>query len=193
MGDFNVESNSPVCEHLRESGYFSCFEVSPPENMSCRGKSSNSSSSSAVDLATTAAVSLTNSSGSGSSIGSHAEITSLTESERDIASPYGRGHARSSPAARFVSHRTHNHEDLGVDHIFIKPEPFSPTTTHLGDAPPQEVTGRETRGPRGEELFVDDSVVYPGSVCASNWFDEFYSISDHRPVGSKIIFGKRIR
>ena len=30
LGDFNVESKSPVCDHLRDKGYFSCFEVCPP-------------------------------------------------------------------------------------------------------------------------------------------------------------------
>eukprot|EP00428_Durinskia_dybowskii_P062244 CAMPEP_0170368838 /NCGR_PEP_ID=MMETSP0117_2-20130122/7665_1 /TAXON_ID=400756 /ORGANISM="Durinskia baltica, Strain CSIRO CS-38" /LENGTH=498 /DNA_ID=CAMNT_0010623521 /DNA_START=316 /DNA_END=1812 /DNA_ORIENTATION=- len=32
LGDFNVESQSPVCDHLRSSGYHSCFEVCPPGN-----------------------------------------------------------------------------------------------------------------------------------------------------------------
>lgn len=30
LGDFNVENQSPVCDHLRVSGYSSCFDVSPP-------------------------------------------------------------------------------------------------------------------------------------------------------------------
>ena len=29
-GDFNVEGHSPVCEHLRQAGYQSCFEIVPP-------------------------------------------------------------------------------------------------------------------------------------------------------------------
>lgn len=32
MGDFNVEGHSPVCDHLRSEGYYSCFEVCPPAN-----------------------------------------------------------------------------------------------------------------------------------------------------------------
>lgn len=180
MGDFNVESNSPVCEHLRESGYFSCFEVSPPGNMNHRGNSSSGTSL------------LTNNSSS-SITESHAVSTSVVQSEEDIVSMYGRGLTH-SPAARFVSHRTHNHEDLGVDHIFIKPETASasPIASLLRDT--ELDTQDESAGTRGgDELFVHESVVYPGNACASNWCDEFYCISDHRPVGSKIIFGKRIR
>lgn len=33
MGDFNVNSNSHVCDHLRKEGYFSCFEVCSPSNL----------------------------------------------------------------------------------------------------------------------------------------------------------------
>lgn len=32
VGDFNVEGQSPVCDHLRSAGYYSCFEVCPPAN-----------------------------------------------------------------------------------------------------------------------------------------------------------------
>lgn len=32
LGDFNVVSSSPVCEHLRKSGFTSCLEICPPSN-----------------------------------------------------------------------------------------------------------------------------------------------------------------
>ena len=46
MGDFNVESYSPVCDHLKSAGYYSCFEISPPVN-------TTSGSSSTVPTTTT--------------------------------------------------------------------------------------------------------------------------------------------
>ena len=32
LGDFNVEAESPVCNHLREAGYFSAFETCRPDD-----------------------------------------------------------------------------------------------------------------------------------------------------------------
>ena len=37
LGDFNVESHSPVCDHLRTVGYYSAFEVCPPSNITAEG------------------------------------------------------------------------------------------------------------------------------------------------------------
>lgn len=114
LGDFNVESTSPVCEHLRELGYLSCFEISPPANC-------------------------------------HVE---------DDASQVDPG--------RFISHRTHRSEDLGVDHIFLKPE------MDVADA---------------DRVFVSDCCVLPKGKGCGLW-DETFRISDHRPVSAKIIFAQ---
>ena len=45
----------------------------------------------------------------------------MTESAADSKSDE-RADGRENPFKRFVSHRTHTNEDLGVDHIFVKPE-----------------------------------------------------------------------
>lgn len=42
LGDFNVENQSPVCDHLRASGYSSCFDVSPPADPSHNGSNTAS-------------------------------------------------------------------------------------------------------------------------------------------------------
>lgn len=88
MGDFNVEYTSPVCDHLRASGYASCFEVSRPENK--RG------------------------------------LHSLVDAQ-DGANPNNHSPRSNTSAGRplkFVSHRNHRNEEVGVDHIFVRPEHF---------------------------------------------------------------------
>lgn len=76
-------------------------------------------------------------------------------------------------SSKFVSHRTHRHEDLGVDHIFFKPEIF-------------EVDGTD-HGLLGS-LFAADSTVLPQSSPCTAW-DEGFDVSDHRPVGSTLKIG----
>ena len=78
---------------------------------------------------------------------------------------------------RFVSHRTHRHEDLGVDHIFFKPETF-PLSADEGIAR------------KHGSFFAADSVVLPQTSPCTAW-DENFSISDHRPVGTKLIIGQQ--
>ena len=203
-----MESNSPVCDHLRESGYFSCFEVSSPSNISNsslenisihrigspRDESDNENTSG--DIATTNNANcndppfpfLTTS------------MTSTTPyPSMSFESINSEGLTHSS---RFVSHRTHNNEDLGVDHIFIKPE-ISETVIENGSTGSSLVAAANSKidekekeieiDSRSFEVLVSDSVVYPGDVSASTWFEGFSPISDHRPVGANIIFGKRIR
>jgi len=72
-------------------------------------------------------------------------------------------------SSEFVSHRTHRHEDLGVDHIFVKPEAF---------------VEESKKG----SFFASDTRVLPDSAPSTAW-DEEFSISDHRPVGAKVVIG----
>ena len=78
MGDFNVESYSPVCDHLKSAGYYSCFEISPPVNTtsSSGGGSSSSGSNSSSN---------SSSSGGSSSNGSSTVPTTSTATTTAVA------------------------------------------------------------------------------------------------------------
>jgi len=166
LGDFNVEGKSPVCDHLRDSGYFSSFEVIAPLN-----------------------------------------------SHKDLNNP--------EKPLKFVSHRTHRNEDLGVDHIFFKPEleydqsakHFQVTTAstsndvtssvivnatasnihdNIKDIPNVVVkSSKKSAAPKEciGGVFVSETVVYPLSLSSAVWNEDF-TISDHRPIGSTLIFGR---
>jgi hypothetical protein len=82
------------------------------------------------------------------------------------------------PSDYFVSHHTHKEEDLGVDHIFIRPELL------------YGVERQDERGPLIEGVFVAASQVLPASLSCSEWPLDFASISDHRPVQASIVFGR---
>lgn len=189
MGDFNVESQSPVCDHLRASGYASAFEISPPENgvRRCDG----------IDI----------------------DPMSLMAMDDTV---------------RFVSHRNHRSEELGVDHIFIRPphdtdsaddsddsshdeDSSSEATAHQQQQLAQQVEQQQLEQEEEEAkkhmilrtaedrtrhrhtgqkpftlkegLFIDNCHVLPRSLAAGVW-DSDFSISDHRPVGAKFIFAK---
>lgn len=75
----------------------------------------------------------------------------------------------------FVSHRTHREEDVGVDHIFFKPEKC-----------PKSLTSNSGR----QRLFVAESAVVPSNLGADIWHDSF-AISDHRPVRSTLVFAEK--
>lgn len=118
MGDFNVESNSPVCDHLRNSGFYSCFEVHPPEN----GPSNVGESSDAAD---------SDSDNEGNKV-VKASRTDPNDIDDDRDSDYHKNKAQNKgnssldgscpkPLVSFVSHRNHHQEEVGVDHIFVKP------------------------------------------------------------------------
>lgn len=245
LGDFNVESNSPVCDHLRESGYFSCFEVSPPANLTLTTVTTDSQHSNNHQYH--------NSKHHHHPPHSHQHHTSNSHSDFNsniIVSSRGGSTSPSPPptspfdmavhlhninataaATKFVSHRTHKHEDLGVDHIFIKPEvdeyaatreiwnlfaseiiPASPNSIETSNQqdttnqkyesdkngepfPPQDVTEDSSsisNSTPNMGIYVDESTVYPTEVSAADWFEGFSVISDHRPVGSTIIFGRRV-
>lgn len=75
----------------------------------------------------------------------------------------------------FVSHRTHRNEDLGVDHIFLRPQ--YPTSHSVST----------TKTPC---LFVKETTVLPTQISCSTW-PEAFTISDHRPVISTMVFGEK--
>jgi endonuclease/exonuclease/phosphatase family metal-dependent hydrolase len=164
MGDFNVEAQSPVCDHLRSSGYASAFEICPPENgvRRCDG----------IDV-------------------DHMSLMAMDD------------------AVRFVSHRNHRSEELGVDHIFIRPPHYThdennnenisedqqqlekEESKHLILRTEEERTRCTGQKPFSikEGVFIDNCYVLPRSLAAGIW-DYDFSISDHRPVGAKFIFAK---
>jgi hypothetical protein len=183
MGDFNVENKSPVCDHLREVGYFSCFEVSQPQLSSLTSSSNdnaigtrsslnnpsqdeevrystsrdsvteycviptsknlqesdfselNSSSASSNMPSSSAAETIGNekqnqltqnlsSPSSSSSLSSLSPSVQNTTSSTVSYSTVTKTTKYRSP--HFVSHFNHRQEEVGVDHIFIKPEVMIP-------------------------------------------------------------------
>jgi len=197
-GDFNVEAQSPVCDHLRESGYFNCFEVSPPSLTMGEPTSPTTLAQKSIGFPQTT----TNPS---------KPIVPLTSYPSNVV--------------RFVSHRNHRSEEVGVDHIFVKPEyevmePNHPRIQNSsGDKEISGSTGhreaemninetktevgylsssRLRRNSKIEELpttfngavFVKDSSVLPRNLSCTQWPHEEFTISDHRPVGSTLIFAR---
>lgn len=272
LGDFNVNSSSQVCDHLRKAGYFSCFEVKTPSNLfgiintgdggdddgddiyansPTKGASSHETSISALShqssLSSVDTSSKTRRSPRSQSIdtvitsremkndssekpdGRLLRATSyVTSSTSSTSSSSMKSKSESSRASStpgfdldFVSHRTHDSNDVGVDHIFIKPEleieiegnsvspyeaPAPPNVTPLRPrtAPPKPpplsslskatfVTSNELLSPWSMVLsclFVADSTVLPRTLVCDQWHPHF-TISDHRPVSSTILFAMR--
>jgi hypothetical protein len=116
-GDFNSEVESSVCDHLRLSGYKSSFEICPPMQ-SCDIEKLRKSSSIGNNVEENGVLDSSEVSSQG-----------ITLQQKVDNCPSMKGlvtknieELRSESVKRFVSHRTHTDEDLGVDHIFIKPE-----------------------------------------------------------------------
>lgn len=100
---------------------------------------------------------------------------------------------------RFVSHRNHRNEELGVDHIFVRAESapgFQGNQT--SDSIPPTTPTPETLPPSNDlqiaaaRVFVDNSRVLPLKVPCTDWENNFL-VSDHRPVGATLILAERRR
>ena len=84
--------------------------------------------------------------------------------------------------SNFISHRTHRQEDLGVDHIFFRPEMIVQE-----DIP---ISEQYLLSPSSTPcLYVSETAVLPKKVPCSFWPEDF-QISDHRPVRAKMVFAK---
>jgi mRNA deadenylase 3'-5' endonuclease subunit Ccr4 len=134
-GDFNVELQSQVCCHLKSTGLFNSVEILSPDNSNITNGFNNRN---------------TGSINNGNSI------------HNPIAIPIP---SLSSNSDRFVSHRNHRFEELGVDHIFYKPS-------------------------SSNELFINSTSILPSEVSCNYWDDSF-QISDHRPFYSSFKIGKK--
>mmetsp|Transcript_25759 Transcript_25759/g.24611 ORF Transcript_25759/g.24611 Transcript_25759/m.24611 type:complete len:576 (+) Transcript_25759:229-1956(+) len=145
-GDFNSEGQSCVCDHLRQAGYKSSFEICPPnqsEDSKNTYHSINTKGGKYIDVDSVDVDKWENdidmegfpsdmkgkssSEGTGTGSPDHAVLRTTIEREADstvLKSTTIRNEdiRRSEVSRKFVSHRTHTNEDLGVDHIFIKPE-----------------------------------------------------------------------
>jgi endonuclease/exonuclease/phosphatase family metal-dependent hydrolase len=177
MGDFNVEADSSVCDHLRNEGFHSCFEVCPPPL-------NDSSAAQTADTVNRQKFVIP------ASHGSH-----IMEDEVTLL-----------PLTKFVSHRNHRQEELGVDHIFIRPEePVSSGNLSVSsedhftcDEPLEGYQNSLERfdrnivstehPPKSISIFVDECTVIPPSLDSTSW-DYSFTISDHRPVSARIVFG----
>lgn len=156
LGDFNVVGTSGVCDDLREQGYTSCLDISPP-------------------------------------------LDGLTDQP---VSP--------------ITHLNHRNEELGVDHIFVKPgssspgsmassgRSFSPSTIFTSHSSLTSSDSTETltstatvaveelksRTSTATSVFVEQFDVLPSGLGCTQW-DHRFSISDHRPVTATIVLASK--
>eukprot|EP01034_Spumella_vulgaris_P031566 gene31566-38993_t len=226
LGDFNVEGHSPVCNHLRASGFYSCFEVCPPSNRGLTPipanpddndttRSDDITTTDNLNAATLSALHLSPDAAVCGRTGQHivthhsdaeAEQENLEEpddSPLDVDAASDEVKVTSEPISAdrrpsavaplhhhqyssvtasdfFVSHHTHKEEDLGVDHIFVRPE-----LLYASEA-------AEKSGQLKEGVFVSASQVLPSGLSCNEWPLDFASISDHRPVQATIVFGRAV-
>lgn len=175
LGDFNVVGESPVCDHLRSEGYFSCLEISPPKNIEESTSISTLLPESREVLKPLGNTTLTIESSSREDDSASATPEVIVESMNPI----------SRYLVPFVSHKTHEAQSLGVDHIFVKPQ-FECRLTRSFDE--DNSFSREIRCSGG--LFVNGTEVLPHYLASNVWQSEF-NISDHRPVGASLVIGRQ--
>ena len=145
-----------VCEHLRSRGYHSAFEVCPPMQDDCRALQQAEEARAKAQPLVLAQV--------------DAEADAPEAEAPHSILQWFKWSGTRRAMKKFVSHRTHLDEELGVDHIFIKQE----------DAPPAPSSTSTT------QLFVADSHVIPSSLPISSWAPSF-RISDHRPIAASVV------
>jgi mRNA deadenylase 3'-5' endonuclease subunit Ccr4 len=121
-GDFNSEVRSSVCDHLRSSGYQSTFEKCPPMQRGSLDHNLDMDADSQQHLESDICRSV-----DGTDISTYSFSESLgsplqATSDCPIRRRSSEEGTNSQSLQKFVSHRTHTNEDLGVDHIFVKPE-----------------------------------------------------------------------
>lgn len=177
IGDFNQPLDSPVCDHLRSEGYISTFEISPPtvnpdatNSADVRDNSDEKPSRHDKDTRTTI---------SAADVGGTEEVED--EEEMDIDTSW-------------VSHRTHEEQEVGVDHIFFfnhKHEENDGASAPSSKADGGTGTSEESRestpkqGWQGASLFIGDCRVLPEDMTCAYW-DGSFDISDHRPISSEV-------
>ncbi len=182
MGDFNQSLDSPLCDHLRGAGYVSAFEICPPPlspsiNMNLQSQMSirdNSDSKPDYRMQRNA---------SSSTLGSSFDATDPSvgdgAGETPPLSPDG-------SEGSWVSHFTHRREEVGVDHVFF----YDPTA----EPPPQRASPQggvtampDTEGAvAGNKLLIRASEVLPSDLACATW-ESGFDISDHRPIGVKLV------
>lgn len=188
VGDFNVEAQSPVCNHLRERGYVNGMDVSPPRSATPRPADEGEQERPVQGL------------GQG---GASQEVAVLLKADSTVEA---RG------CSKWISHRTHRVEDLGVDHVFVKPEiewggcadtpPTLPASSSAAASaattPPLAPQTCSTKVDAGNKtlpvggVFVGETSVLPRHLPCDSWPVEF-EVSDHRPVRVSLILGRRLK
>jgi hypothetical protein len=158
VGDFNVEIDSEACALLRDRGYISAFDQTPPCNVQPFAALNEAA------VAEPAVVRVRHDSSASSVLSNDDE-----SEEGSIGGGGADMQVESSPPLRprWVSHRTHRQEELGVDHIFL----------------------RSLLGPEWE-MVARDTCVMPVQEPCSTWSLGF-TISDHRPVRATLEMRRR--
>jgi hypothetical protein len=209
LGDFNVEGESPVCDHLRSEGYYSCSEITPPRNIfqatpksilriesgqnGTVPRSSDFISSRKLKVGKLTSVSAATKSDAGENREMYHHLNDTTS---------GSGLAPVSRyTVKFVSHRTHRSEDLGVDHIFIKPEyefitSSTSSSTNSSSGEEEKADSSTTKAPEDKlicsgGIFIDGTEIVPHRIPCLSWQNSF-TASDHRPFGASIVVGRKM-
>jgi len=267
VGDFNVEGASPVCDLLKQAGYYSCFEVSPPvrensnklvderrwresafegkggalerekeeeeEEEGEQGYGYGQAEEERRRRRTTSASSFASTNSNSTSTSTSASKAAAAAGNSMHLEQHDMAHVKPGAsiegaamqpqmctqegADKWVSHHTHRNEDLGVDHIFIKPQvellshasgihssssSSSNASTTMTTSPPspQIAVAQQTTAEAATEVvafarpsyasgvFVAESAVLPLHLACDKWQTDFL-LSDHRPVLSTLVFG----
>lgn len=172
VGDFNVEVQSPVCNHLREKGYVNGMDVSPPAQCAPPRPAEESKSTAVGPL----------------------EVLLLVDAvERQKADQ-----DQTKVCDKWITHRTHRIEDLGVDHVFVKPE--IEWAAKVAKKSSSDVASESDPVPTREDfigkravggVFIGETSVLPRDLPCDSWPLEF-KVSDHRPVKVSLILGRLV-
>lgn len=184
-GDFNVELHSPVCNHLRNVGFYSCAEISPPKNYSLPKNSMETHASKTPPQASPPTVLTSTTPSTPTPCPDELGIIDNDDSSGQINSEK---FARLKNSLKFVTHRNHRLEEVGVDHIFIK--------TAMGNINPYDIDNDdddesiEIRDTGKAKVFISETQVFPSSLKCDKW-NESFILSDHRPVGATVVVATR--
>ena len=181
LGDFNVQKDSSVCNHLKNEGYYSCTEVMLPNNVTQQNKSIFNTYS--------------NQNNNNNNENEYCDIFNDIYSNEINNSINNNQLFEDINELKYVSHRTHRNEDLGVDHIFIKPEYLSKSEIDILTDDTIEISSQSLLLENNKQIgsvFIAGTEVIPANMPCNTWNDAF-AISDHRPVGAKIVFGTLIK
>ena len=90
----------------------------------------------------------------------------------------------------WVSHRSHLDEELGCDHIFVR-RPRTQGAAQGAEEKQQQLEQQRLRQATGpDHIYIGNNAVVPASQACGKW-DPTFTISDHRPVSTRLYFSRK--